>query len=173
MASSVKKPAAPQDPVLNIGNEMRQFDLKNRNFFDELTEEQKKKFSPYLMIRWGSSVQGSEDLQNYYLMSTNDCLNINFFDVNTTKHKKLQWLLATTVSPGLDILKLSGGVPRHQWIAPKKTDRDNKTMRFLAEQFPHLKNDELKLLATVNDKDDIRNLARELGWDEKRIKSDL
>ena len=38
---------------LSIGNEMRQFDLKNRKFYDELTEEERKKFSPYLMIRWG------------------------------------------------------------------------------------------------------------------------
>ena len=41
---------------LSIGNEMRQFDLKNRKFYDELTEEERKKFSPYLMIRWGSAV---------------------------------------------------------------------------------------------------------------------
>ena len=47
---------------LNIGNEMRQFDRKNRQFYDELTEEERKKFSPYLMIRWGSAVEGSRDL---------------------------------------------------------------------------------------------------------------
>ncbi len=56
---------------LNIANEMRQFDSKNRMFYRELTDEERKKFSNYLMIRWGSSVQGSTELQQYYLIACN------------------------------------------------------------------------------------------------------
>ena len=52
---------------LNIANEMRAFDSKDRNFYKDLTDEERKKFSNYLMIRWGSSVQGSAELQQYYL----------------------------------------------------------------------------------------------------------
>ena len=74
---------------LSIGNEMRQFDLKNRKFYDELTEEERKKFSPYLMIRWGSAVEGSRELQEFYVISTNERLNKHFFNVNTTRHKKI------------------------------------------------------------------------------------
>ena len=48
---------------LSIQNEMSEFDRKTRKFYDELTVEERKKFSNYLMIRWGSSVQGSRDLQ--------------------------------------------------------------------------------------------------------------
>lgn len=44
---------------LHISNEMLQFDKKNRNFFDDLTPEEQKKFSPFIMIRWGSAVEGS------------------------------------------------------------------------------------------------------------------
>ena len=32
---------------LGIANEMLQFDKKNRAFFDELTEEEQKKFTPF------------------------------------------------------------------------------------------------------------------------------
>ena len=53
---------------LNIANEMRAFDIKDRDFYKNLTEEERKKFSNYLMIRCGSSVQGSSELQQYYLM---------------------------------------------------------------------------------------------------------
>ena len=63
---------------LHISNEMLEFDRKNRDFFDSLSEEEQKKFSPYLMIRWGSTVSGSEDMQAYYLMSVNEKLNKNF-----------------------------------------------------------------------------------------------
>jgi len=63
---------------LDIGNEMRQLDRKNRNFYDELTDEERKKFSNYLMIRWGSSVNGSADLQEFYVIATNERLNKHF-----------------------------------------------------------------------------------------------
>ena len=48
---------------LGIANEMAQFDRKNRGFYDELTEEERRKFSNYLMIRWGSSVEGTREVQ--------------------------------------------------------------------------------------------------------------
>jgi hypothetical protein len=154
------------DP-LDIKNEMAQFDRKNRDFYDSLNDEQKKKFAPFLMIRWGSSVGGNVDLQAYYLMSCNENLNKNFFDVSASKHKKLQWLLATTVSPGM-------GNQYHQWISLKKKGAsDNKAVKFLRELNPQLKDDDLKLLTELNDKDDLKRMARELGWDDKRIKADL
>ena len=46
---------------LSIANEMACFDCKDRKFYDELTDEERKKFSNYLMIRWGSSVNGSKE----------------------------------------------------------------------------------------------------------------
>ena len=66
---------------LSIHNEMAQFDLKNRDFYRDLTDEERKKFSNYLMIRWGSSVQGARELQEFYVIATNERLNKNFFAV--------------------------------------------------------------------------------------------
>jgi len=147
---------------LSIANEMAQFDSKNRQFFDELSEEERKKFSPFLMIRYGSSVSGSRDLQEFYLIATNERLNKRFFAVNTTQHKKLQWLMATTVSPGL-------GTFRHNWIAPKKKESTNTAVRKqLAELFPHLKDDELDLLAQITTKKELDTYLRELGQEKTK-----
>ena len=151
---------------LNIANEMAQFDNKNRDFFDQLTPEEQKKFSPFLMIRWGATVEGSPDMQAYYLMSVNEKLNKNFFDVSTTQHKKLQWLMATTVSPGL-------GKQYHKWLAGKKKEGNSKANKFFRELYPHLKEDEIELLGRLNSKDDLKRLAKEHGWDDKRIKAEL
>lgn len=151
---------------LNIGYEMAMFDTKNRDFFDDLSPEEQKKFSPFLMIRWGSVVEGNSDLQAYYLMSVNERLNKNFFDVSTSQHKKLQWLLATTVSPGM-------GRQRHNWLAGKKKESNNKALKFFREIYPHLKEDDIELLGRLNSKDDIKQLARAHGWDDRRIKSEL
>ena len=142
---------------LNIGNEMRQFDLKNRSFYDSLTDEERKKFSNYLMIRWGSSVEGSGDLQEFYLISCNERLNKHFFAVN--RHPKLQWLMATSVSPGMGSL-------RHTWISPKKKETaDSKHRKKIAELYPTAKEDELDLLAQLNDKKDVQTLLKDMGND--------
>ena len=147
---------------LSIGNEMAQFDSKNRKFFDELTDEERKKFSPFLMIRYGSSVSGNRDLQEFYLIATNERLNKKFFAVNTAQHKKLQWLMATTVSPGL-------GNFRHNWIAPRKKEPGAGSMRKqLADLFPHLKDDEIALLAQITTKKEIDIYLRELGQEKTK-----
>jgi len=147
---------------LSIGNEMAQFDSKNREFFDELTDEEKKKFSPFLMIRYGSSVSGGRELQEFYLIATNERLNKKFFAVNTAQHKKLQWLMATSVSPGL-------GNFRHNWIAPKKKEPGAGSMRKqLADLFPHLKDDEVDLLAQITTRKEIDIYLRELGQEKSK-----
>ena len=140
---------------LNIANEMRMFDRKVRSFYDDLTPEERKKFSNYLMIRWGSSVEGSRELQEFYVISTNERLNKHFFDVN--KHPKLQWLMATSVSPAM-------GTPRHPWIAPKKKETGlSAKKKQLAQLFPHYKDDEIDLLAKITDQKDIKELLRQHG----------
>ena len=145
---------------LSIQNEMTQFDRKNRAFYDNLTVEERKKFSNYLMIRWGSSIQGSAELQNYYLQSSNHYVNKRFFDIN--RHPKLQWLCATAVSPGL-------GIQRHQWIAPKKKEAGASGVRKqLAELYPHLKDDEIELMAKINTKKDIDAYVKQLGQETKK-----
>jgi hypothetical protein len=145
---------------LSIANEMAQFDRKNRDFYDELTTDEKKKFSNFLMIRYGSSVQGSRDLQEFYLISTNERLNKNFFAIN--RYPKLQWLSATTVSPDM-------GPQRHQWIAPKKKEPGATGIcKQLAEMYPHLKDDELDLMAKINTKKDIDAYLKASGQDVKK-----
>jgi hypothetical protein len=150
---------------LNIANEMRAFDSKDRQFYRELTDEERKKFSTFLMIRWGSAVQGSAELQQYYLLACNENLNKHFFELS--RHPELQWLMATTVSPGM-------GTFRHDWIKQKKREgSNNRAVKFLRQIYPHYSEDELELLAQINDAADLKQLAREHGWDDKRIKSEL
>ena len=140
---------------LSINNEMAVFDRKDRTFYDSLTVDERKKFSNFLMIRYGSSVQGSRDLQEFYLISTNERLNKHFFTIN--RHPKLQWLCATTVSPGM-------GTHRHAWIAPKKKEPGAGSIKKqLSELFPHLKDDELEVLAEINTKKDIEAYVKALG----------
>jgi hypothetical protein len=145
---------------LNINNEMAQFDRKNREFYDSLTDEEKKKFSNFLMIRYGSSVQGNTMDQAVYLLSTNENLNKHFFSIN--RHPKLQWLCATAVSPGW-------GNKRHNWIATKKKEPGGTSIKKqLAELYPNMKQDEIELMSKINSKKDLDTYLKQSGQEIKK-----
>ena len=152
-----------EDPLL-IKNEMKGFDRKDRDYYDKLTDEQRKKFSTYLMLRWGSTVTGSSDLQAYYLISINENVNKNFFELG--KHPKLQWLMCTTVSPDM-------GYQNHYWLSAKKRGGNNKVYKFLEKMYPDMKSDELDTLVLINDIKDIKLFAKEMGMTDKEIKKEL
>jgi len=148
------------DDKLNIANEMRQLDRKNRQFYHELTDIERRKFSNYLMIRWGSAVQGSRELQEFYVIATNERLNKHFFSVN--RHPGLQWLLATSISPGL-------GAQRHYWIAPKKRTANGAgaLKKQIQSLLPNLQDDEIDLLIQINDRKEITRWLDDHGIDDR------
>ena len=140
---------------LSIQNEMACFDRKDRDFYNSLTDEERKKFSNYLMIRWGSCVQGSRELQEFYIIATNERLNKHFFAIN--RHPKLQWLCATTVSPGM-------GTHRHQWITPKKKNGGTtEVKRILMEIMPTAKMSDIETLASLVSKKEVQELMKLYG----------
>ena len=137
---------------------MRQLDAKNRDFYDELTPEERKKFSTFLMVRWGSAVDGSREIQEYYVQSTNHYLNKHFFTMH--RHPKLQWLMATAASPGM-------GAMWHNWIAPKKKEVGASAIKIqLRELYAHFKDDEIDLMAELTNKKEIDQLQRAHGNDK-------
>ena len=138
---------------------MAAFDRKDRKFYDDLTEEEQRKFAPFLMIRWGSAVEGGRELEEYYVIATNERLNRHFFSINTARHKKLQWLMATSVSPDL-------GRQRHTWLAPYKRDKNESVKRReLAKLCPDLNDDELEVLAAITSDQEIKQYKKKLGED--------
>ena len=59
----------------------------------------------------------------------------------------------------------------HPWIkAPKGKGKKSKVDELLSEAYPNAKLDEKELLKEIMTKDDIRNLAIDLGWEDKEIK---
>lgn len=136
-------------------------DGKDRDFYDSLTDEERKKFSNYLMIRWGSAVQGSQALQEYYLQSCNHYLNKHFFTIN--RHPKLQWLCATAVSPGM-------GTFKHQWISPKKKDGNKANAgtkkKQLMNLYPNMKGSDAETLSHLVSQKDIDAHLKDLGQDK-------
>jgi hypothetical protein len=149
---------------LNIANEMRMFDRKVRSFYNDLTAEEKKKFSNYLMIRWGSSVEAKDHpkgdlIEQYYLQNCNENFNKHFFSVS--KHPQLQWLMATTVSPG-------AGTFRHTWVAPRKKEAGlSAKRRALVAMYPDYKDDEIDVMCAITTQKEIDEYNKQAGNEKK------
>lgn len=151
--------------MLSTRNRMKAVDLKDRNYYDGLNDEDRPKFSAYLTMRSAANVEGSADIQEWYLRAHNERVNINFFDLS--RHTKLQWLLCTTVSPGL-------GIQRHYWLNLKSRDNSSdRLLKFFGELYPEYNQQELELMVQLNSLDQIKEHARSLGWDDRRIKDEL
>lgn len=177
----------------NLFDALVALDKKDYGYYDRLTDEQQKKFTPYMMLMWMSTVKSNPGVQGYYLMSTNHHANIHMFNENVQKHPKLQWLMLCAASPGL-------GKQFHQWIPnispsvsklktlPKAKDlkeyfkkvypkagndeleelstvfvEQQKRKMYLAAKFPNLKYDDIEVLNTIVTDDEIEQYEKDLG----------
>ena len=151
---------------LSLSSELSALNRKHREFYDNLSDEERKKFSAYLLMKYGANVEGSVELQEWYLRAINEYVNVNFFALN--KHPKLQWLTLTTVSPQF-------GNQRHYWLNAKKktSDKSNKKIKFLLKLYPTHKVKDIELMADLNTDQDLRDLAVSLGMSDSDIKKEL
>ena len=138
---------------LPIKDILAAIDMGAFNVWDELTDEEKKQVSFYLLNRYVSSVKGNREKQELAVFKTNEYYNKHFFTLQ--KHKKLLWQL----------ICLSGNtknIAYHEWIGYKKKAGDNsKAAKFLSNMFPNMKQDEVELLARLSTKKELKELAKD------------
>jgi hypothetical protein len=146
---------------LDIKRELNAVDTKNYDFYDNLTDEEKKAFSPYILMRYTSSVQGDRDTQEWFLEMTNDMVNKNYMDISK-EHKALQWKLFAGVGTGASAY--------HPYLAAGKKEKANKIEKLLAELNPAMKMSDIKLMAKLMDKKDREELFDKMGFDKKQRK---
>lgn len=143
---------------------------KDRDWWERLSDDQRKKFSSWLYSRYMSIVRhNNPDMHRYYVLSANKTLNLDLSKL-TKNHAKLIYLLMTTMSNEYTRAD-------HQYIPPlKKNKSDKKTnnkMKVLSELNPTAKDEDLELLASMMSDAEFEELLIGHGWDSKKIKSEL
>jgi len=132
---------------LDIFKMLEAVDCKDYDFYDRITDEERQGFSAFLALKWGASVEGSREIQHYYLAATNHYCNKYWYDI--TKHPKLQWLELCAAAPGV-------GKQRHTWLEMQKKDKTkNDQTKRLLELFPSLKISDVELLSKLITKDEL------------------
>lgn len=168
-------------------------DRKDYDYFSRLTDEQRKRFVPYMMLHWISSVKSQSDLSAYYLMSTNLAANKHMFNEAVYAHPELQWMMLCAASPGMGkqyhtyiphlsqkIGKLQESVKQKEIVdylkkVYKNDSEDDivgvadimtdviNTKVLLAEHYPELKIDDIAVLAQCVSPEDIKSYEKECG----------
>ena len=146
---------------LDIKRELRAVDLKDYSFYDNLSEEEKKAFSPYILMRYVSNVQGDSDTQEWFLEMVNETVNKHFM-VLSKDHKALLWKLFAVAG--------TGAVAFHPYLAAGKKEKANKVEKLLCEFYPAMKMSDVKFLAKLMTKKDVEELFDKMGLDEHQRK---
>ena len=146
---------------LDIKRELGAVDTKNYDFYENLTDEEKKAFSPYILMRYTANVQGDRDIQEWFVEMTNEMVNKNHWDLSKD-HKALLWKLFATCGVGKSFY--------HPYLAAGKKEKANKIEKLLAELYPAMKMSDIKLMVSMMDKKDKEELFDKMGFDKKQRK---
>lgn len=145
---------------LRLNEILAAVDLNGKEVWDDLTEEQKKSVVFYTLNRYISSITGSREEKEHFVLLGNERFNKNLF-LLLNKHPKLLWQLAC--SCGHESKK----VFFHKWLKLNKSK--NKKVEFLGTLFPNLKQQDLETMSAITTTKEIKEYCAEMGWDKKEI----
>jgi hypothetical protein len=147
--------------MLDIKRELKAVDNKDYDFYSKLTDEERKSFSPFILMRYTASVQGDREVQEHFLEMTNECVNKNHW-VLSKNHKELLWKLFAATGVGISAY--------HPYLAAGKKEKANKIEKLLCEIYPSRKMEDIKLMASMMSKKDKEDLFDKMGFDKKQRK---
>ena len=145
---------------LPIKDILAAIDMGARNVWDEISDDERKQVSFWLLNRYVSSVAGNREKQELAIFKTNEYYNKNYMVVS--KHQKLMWQL-------ICLCGNTKNIEYHPWIGVKKKDGKNTQagIKLLKQIYPNMKEEEAELLAGISTKKELKELAEGHGVDIK------
>ena len=139
-------------------------DMNAKSVWKELTDEERKQVSFWLLNRYVSAVQGSREEQELAVFKTNEYYNKHFNTIGVGKengHQELMWQLLC-MSGAWDKIKF------HPYIGfKKKGANNNAAIKLLEKVYPNMKNNEVELLAGISTKKELKQLAEDYNIEAK------
>lgn len=149
-------------PKISLSEMLTALDMRDKLWYSRLSEEQKKEFSPWLVMRYASSVQGPVHMEDHYLTITNQLCNVNFSSLGK-EHDELHWLCLQAVGVGKKQM--------HPFIRPPKRKTMNKVFSWLVAKYPSLSDEEIDLMIRLNSVEELRDLAEQSGTKHSDIET--
>lgn len=143
-----------KDRTLDIFALLGALDVKDYDAWDKLTDEQRKEFSPYMVLRW---LAGTRDERQ--LVFLNELANPLVFPFGT-QHKELLLRLFAVCTDGQR--------KRYAWRNFKSSKKASRALQVVKERYGYgdrEAKDALKLLSST----DVLELAERLGWQKDEV----
>lgn len=196
-AKTTKPKASADEKFTNVDfplfPAMEALDKKDYEYFDNLTDEQRKKFTAFMLTHWMSAVGSGGSIQRQYLLRTNEYANKYILDSSLKDHDKLQWLMLCSISPNKgkqfhkyiphireavtqlrDKATVKEMSDYYKKVYPNVTDdllkevseefvKQQRQKLYLAEQFPDLKLSDIEILNDLLTEDEIKQYEKDRG----------
>ena len=137
-----------------LRNGLKAVDFRNKDYFDRIDDHEKTLYSPYMLMRYASSVSSKDKFYvEHYVEMVHECVNKHLFTLSS-KHKKLCWIL-TSMCGALQ--------PQfHPWIKPMKRV-PNKSLKQLQQLYPNMKESDLETLDKIISDKELEELVEAHG----------
>jgi hypothetical protein len=148
-----------------IKEEMAAIDRRRFNWYLNLTDEERKSLSMWVLMRYCSSTSNRvHEINEHYLTMTNELVNVHFNDLRL--HPELQMRLMQCVGIGTDQF--------HNWIKPGKRSKTAKGNAKLHEFFlglnPHMNDSEITFLIGSMTEAEIKAMLEDAGTPKDKVK---
>jgi hypothetical protein len=148
-----------------IKEEMAALDRRNFSWYDNLSEDDQKSLSMWVLMRYASSTSSNvAEINEHYLTMANELVNVHFNDMR--HHPALQWRLMQCAGIGTNQF--------HNWIKPMKKKKDtssnSRLFTFYETKFPHLNDVEIEMMIGLHSEAELTEFLLEHGLSAKEIK---
>ena len=152
--------AAAKTHKLDLGQTLYAIDRHDLDYYNRLTDDEKKSYAPLVLMRFMSSLNGQNPNAAYAVMAVNDLVNIGFWTL--TKYPDLQHQLLCLT--GL------GDKQFRPWLAAKNAKKSNKIDQWLVEKFPELNDDEIVIIKSSHTAESWTKFVKGSGAGDAEVK---
>lgn len=145
---------------LQLSEIFNALDRKDYEWYNNLPDDKKKEFQGFVQLRFAAGAEGNSDLEQYCILATNKYVNVDFWAIS--KYPDLVWKCLCAANPGIGRYKRS--------YLKLATVKKTKRQLFLEKEFPALKEEDIKLLSELCTDEEVKELARDAGYQDSEIK---
>lgn len=147
---------------LSLDTILQAIDRKDLNFYDRLSDDEKKDYSPFILMRYMSSLGPQSDLAAYAVFAINDIVNNGFFSLG--KHTELQHKLMCLAGTGKKQYR--------PYIGSKGASKTSSKIidEFLMGLHPTMNQTELEMLKSQHTLETLQTLGQDAGLSKSELK---
>lgn len=146
---------------LDIGRVLTAVNRRDHDFYKNLSDEEKKGFNPFTLLRFVSNPQVDSETYEYILNRVNDLANMHHGELSKD-HRSFLWQLFASCGLGTPV--------KYTYLKAAVKGKANKIERLLEEIYPAMKLIDIKIFASLMDDSDKQELFDKMGFDKKQRK---